>query len=232
MVRNTIMNLSGRALVPEPRDTFCPPKHLIVALAVNDVQSHSLLVSWEATNETDVEGFKIAFQETRPDGRLLGLLHTHQLPPDPRSMVIEELLPDTRYLVCVQGLTPPTHTEARWMPHTQEVPLTLSQESNDTKCTRVRTLQAPPERTLLSTRLAVLIGSVSAIALVSLVVLVAVCCRLCQNRREPNKPREPPPPTDFLSNYRHLSIPNSDVTTTNNTNNINNAPTENHNTAC
>ena len=108
-------------------------------------------------------------------------------------------------------------------------------QNNDTKCTRVRTLQSPPEHSLLSTRLAVLIGSVSAICLVAIVVLIAICCRFCHSKREPSRPRDPPPAQGFLSTYQNFSATHGNSNNTNNVNNCGNSvdhPQKQEFTAC
>lgn len=52
-------NLEGRALLLETSHSLCPQQPLIVELAVQDVEARSLLVMWQAANESNVDGFKV-----------------------------------------------------------------------------------------------------------------------------------------------------------------------------
>ncbi|ROT62626.1 Toll-like receptor 3 [Penaeus vannamei] len=111
--------LQGHSFLLLSSSAFCP-QPLILRLAIQDIQSQSLLVSWQAANSTSIYGFKVSFQITAGDGRVLGSLKSRSLPSSPRTFQLEGLRPDTSYLICVQGLTTALRPVSRARPHTQE----------------------------------------------------------------------------------------------------------------
>ncbi|KAK3877252.1 hypothetical protein Pcinc_018050 [Petrolisthes cinctipes] len=198
--------LSGLSFLLLSSSSFCP-QPVILRLAIQDIQSQSLLVSWQATNSSAVYGFKVWFQVTvGEDGRVLGGLNTRSLPASSRTYLLGDLLPGTNYMVCVQGLTTSVRPVSRARPHTYlEAPYPSQPPDMDTKCTRVRTLEQRQAQVVLNNRLAIIIGVSLGIFIFVLTGAIVCCCQLCKSRREQRKP-DPPPTQDYLS-YRHFSIP-------------------------
>ncbi|KAB7505599.1 hypothetical protein Anas_02754 [Armadillidium nasatum] len=56
-----LIDVSGKALLLAESQSFCP-QSLILRLAIQDIQSQSLLVSWQAANTSELQGFKCKFK--------------------------------------------------------------------------------------------------------------------------------------------------------------------------
>ncbi|KAK8736846.1 hypothetical protein OTU49_004675 [Cherax quadricarinatus] len=205
--------LSGLSFLLLSSSAFCP-QPLIVRLSVQDIQSHSLLVSWQATNTSTIYGFKVSFRETTSDGRVIGGLKTQSLPATPKTHLLKGLRPSTDYLVCVEGLAaapaPATSstTQGHTPPHQQGLHqnngLYLNQPDMASKCLRVKTQEPPPPEIVLNNRLAIMIGASLGITIFLVAGAVICCCQMCKDKREAAK-REAPPSQDYLS-YRQFSV--------------------------
>ncbi|XP_071549840.1 uncharacterized protein [Panulirus ornatus] len=202
--------LNGQSFLLMSSSSFCP-QPIILRVAIQDIQSQSFLVSWQATNSSAVYGFKVSFQITAGDGRVLGGLNARTLPATPRTYQLEGLMPGTSYLVCVQGLTTTLRPVSRARPHTHQDAIGTQHPPRDmdTKCSRVRTLEQPQAQVVLNNRLAIIIGVSLGIFIFVVVGAVICCCQVCKKKREPVK-REAPATQDYLS-YRHFSIPGNDA---------------------
>ena len=96
--------------------------------------------------------------------------------------------------------------------HGSRPSLHLLLQNFNTRCTRARTLAQPPTETLLSNRLAIIIGVSAGLIIVFFAVLVICCCKLCtKGAQDHAKPHETPQPaagsaSDYLS-YRQYGSP-------------------------
>lgn len=125
-----------------------------------------------------------------------------------RTVKLGKLSPDTLYLICVMGL-------GNWATggNTSHPVLT---DSPSTRCTDVRTLEAPsvsespPEGgSILTRRLGLIVGS--CMGFVVFIVLVSVLGYLKLKKQRSSSKRDPPLPQEYIS-YRHFSIQSADNT--------------------
>lgn len=125
-----------------------------------------------------------------------------------RTVKLGKLSPDTRYLICVIGL-------GNWATVGNTTHPVLS-ESPSTRCTDVRTLEAPsvvespPEGdSILTRRLGLIVGT--CMGFVVFVVLVSVLGYLKLKKQRASSKRDQPLPQEYIS-YRHFSIQSGDNT--------------------
>jgi hypothetical protein len=128
-----------------------------------------------------------------------------------RTVKLGKLSPDTRYLICVVGLGN-WATGATGDNTTQP----LLSDSPSTRCTEVRTLEAPvvgeglpKSGSILTRRLGLIVGS--CMGFVVFIVLVSVLGYLKLKKQRVSNKREQPLPQEYIS-YRHFSIQSGDNT--------------------
>ena len=125
-----------------------------------------------------------------------------------RTVKLGKLSPDTLYLICVMGL-------GNWAMGGNTTHPVLS-DSPSTRCTDVRTLEAPtvgespPEGgSILTRRLGLIVGS--CMGFVVFIVLVSVLGYLKLKKQRASSKRDQPLPQEYIS-YRHFSIQSGDNT--------------------
>ncbi|PSN28966.1 hypothetical protein C0J52_28181, partial [Blattella germanica] len=203
---------------------FCSTP-LVLKLAIQDIQPFSVIVSWQSRNHSGLHGYRVAYHALdRNDAvstnrisplnsfsfsccMMLALTNVRGklLERGARTVKLGKLSPDTRYLICVVGL-------GNWaiggnMTHP------LLTDSPSTRCTEVRTLEAPdvadgvPEGSILTRRLGLIVGS--CMGFVVFIVLVSVLGYLKLKKQRMANKRDQPLPQEYIS-YRHFSIQSGD----------------------
>lgn len=130
-----------------------------------------------------------------------------------RSVKLNELFSNTRYLICVIGLS-------NWhllSASTNKSSVELS-DGQSTRCTEVRTLNAgeeyqigsPQESSILTRRLGLIIGS--CMGCVVFVILVIILAYMKVKKQRKNAKNDHPLPPEYLS-YRHFSLQGCDPLT-------------------
>lgn len=123
-----------------------------------------------------------------------------------QNTLLENLKPETRYLVCVLGL-------GNWIPPNSSYH--PSGDSQSSRCAEVKTLEGDmayysDERhksSILTRRLGLIIGS--CLGCVVFIVLVSVLGYLKIKKQREDTKREQPLPPEYLS-YRHFSLHTTD----------------------
>lgn len=119
---------------------------------------------------------------------------------------LENLIPETRYLVCVLGL-------GNWIaPNSSRH---LSGDTQSSRCTEVKTLvgdisyysDEQHKSSILTRRLGLIIGS--CLGCVVFIILVSVLGYLKIKKQRKDTKREQPLPPEYLS-YRHFSLHTTD----------------------
>lgn len=137
-----------------------------------------------------------------------------------RSVKLIELYPNTRYLICVIGLSnwqsnsvnkSAAATSSATAASVANVDSTELSNNHVSRCTEVRTLdagedyqvQSPQESSILTRRLGLIIGS--CMGFVVFVILVIVLAYMKVKKQRENAKNEQPLPPEYLS-YRHFSL--------------------------
>ncbi|KAG7154102.1 artichoke-like 4 [Homarus americanus] len=169
--------LRGQSFLLMSSSTFCP-QPVILRLAIQDIQSQSLLVSWQASNSSAVYGFKVTYQT--PDGEAAGAEVTSSptLGLASRTFLLEELQPSTEY------------------------------QEEGARCSRGQTLPLPasPATGTSGGRVGLILGATVAAALLLGVFVALIWYRKCrsgdnQYDHEPTKRPNGVPP-DYYSHYQ------------------------------
>lgn len=193
---------------------FCTAP-LVVKLAIQDIQTYSVVVSWQSRNHSGIHGYRVAYHALDRND----MVRSKLLDRGARTFRLARLHPDTRYLICVGGL-------GNWIPSSSsssptpsssfagntsmtmsstDLSLTLAYslvDSATTKCTQVRTLEKADGGSILTRRLGLIVGS--CMGFVVFIVLVGVLTYLKLKKQQEAK-RDQPLPQEYIS-YRHFSI--------------------------
>nr|CAD7267220.1 unnamed protein product [Timema shepardi] len=196
--------LRGLVFLDLEPPTFCSTP-LVLKLAIQDIQPFSVLVSWQSRNHSGLHGYKVAYLAVDSQDTVRGKL----LERGSRSVKLGRLIPGTRYLICVVGL-------GNWgSPRKNSSAEDVLSDSPTTRCTEVRTLEAPDSivsegpglgssvGSLLTRRLGLIVGS--CMGFIVFVVLVSVLGYMKLKKRRDAAKREQPIPPEYIS-YRHFSI--------------------------
>ncbi|KAK7085438.1 hypothetical protein SK128_027135 [Halocaridina rubra] len=198
----SFLHLSASAFCPQP---------LILRLAIQDIQSQSLLVSWQAMNSSAVYGFKVTYQalDEEENSGIKEERHLESIQTSPtlalssRTYILEELRPSTEYQVCVHGLTKSiglarAHTLA---------PIYNIQQAEGARCTRGQTLAVPPSPATgtFGGRVGLILGITLAVALLLGVIITIVWYRVCRGQtlrgqEQMKRPNGAPP--DYYSHFQ------------------------------
>lgn len=127
-----------------------------------------------------------------------------------RSVKLIELYPNTRYLICVIGLS-------NWHSTSTNKTITSIELANNhsSRCTEVRTLDAgenyqmrsPQPSSILTRRLGLIIGSCMGFVVFVILVIILIYMKVKKQRK--NAKHEQPLPPEYLS-YRHFSLQGCD----------------------
>ncbi|CAL4075549.1 unnamed protein product, partial [Meganyctiphanes norvegica] len=214
-------NLRGSSFLMLGSSVFCP-QPLILRLAIQDIQSQSLLVSWQAANVSSIYGFKVTYQvadngedvESSSGGVSTAALHhqtsvsaTPTLGLAARTFRLEELEPSTEYQVCVHGLAKSLTSHALTLSddHVGEAP----KQNEALRCSHGRTLSTPAAAStgVATSNMGIILGVVLAVALVGGIIGALLWYSLC--RAKSDKPTKQPngcPPDYYTSTqYTHSS---------------------------
>ncbi|XP_063844773.1 protein artichoke-like [Scylla paramamosain] len=202
--------LHERAFLLLPSSAFCP-QPVVLRLAIQDIQSQSLLVSWQATNSSAVYGFKVTYRAA--DGS--ATQSSPSLSLASRTFLLEALQPATEYEVCVHGLTrslATPHAPAR--PHARAHTVAAAydkgdqhdhhhQEDNGVRCARGQTLPPPaaPATGTAGISLGLILGATLAAALLLGLVVALIWYRKCGPGHRPRDKRNGAPP-DYYTQYQ------------------------------
>ncbi|KAK3849967.1 hypothetical protein Pcinc_043303 [Petrolisthes cinctipes] len=197
--------LHGQSFLLLSSSSFCP-QPVILRLAIQDIQSQSLLVSWQATNSSAVYGFKVTHRAVGGDetqsSPTLGLTS--------RTFQLKDLHSSTEYQVCVHGLTrslaqplhqPPPHARA----HTVAAVYDREQEEEDgVRCGRGYTLRPPaaPATGTAGGKLGLILGATLAAALLLGFLVALIWYLRCRSRRRGGEKRANGVPPDYYSHYK------------------------------
>ncbi|XP_066967259.1 chaoptin-like [Macrobrachium rosenbergii] len=202
--------LRGQPFLQLSASAFCP-QPLILRLAIQDIQSQSFLVTWQAANTSTVYGYKVTYQamnqEDESDEDLVGnRLTVHSSPTiglSSRSYLLEELQPSTEYQICVHGLTKSiglarSHTVAS---------ASDEQQGDGARCTRGHTLSIPPAPATGTSggRVGIILGIILAVALLLGIVVAVVWYRVCRSqggRGQGSTKRANGAPPDYYSHFQ------------------------------
>ncbi|XP_068228417.1 protein artichoke-like [Palaemon carinicauda] len=202
--------LRGQPFLQLSASAFCP-QPLILRLAIQDIQSQSFLVTWQAANTSTVYGYKVTYQamsqESESDEDLIENRLTVQSSPtiglSSRSYLLEDLQPSTEYQICVHGLMKSiglarSHTVA---------PASEEQKEEGARCTRGHTLSIPPAPATGTSggRVGIILGIILAVALLLGIVIAVVWYRVCRTqsgRGQGSVKRANGAPPDYYSHYQ------------------------------
>ncbi|XP_045107837.1 LOW QUALITY PROTEIN: protein artichoke-like [Portunus trituberculatus] len=196
--------LEGRAFLLLPSSAFCP-QPVVMRLAIQDIQSQSLLVSWQATNSSAVYGFKVTYRAA--DGS------TTQSSPSlslgSRTFLLESLQPATEYEVCVHGLTRSLATpHAPTRPHARAHTIAAAydkadHQDNGVRCGRGQTLPPPaaPATGPAGISLGLILGATLTAALLLGLVVALIWYRKCGPGNQARDKRNGAPP-DYYTQYQ------------------------------
>ncbi|KAJ9601253.1 hypothetical protein L9F63_000589, partial [Diploptera punctata] len=179
---------------------FCSTP-LVLKLAIQDIQPFSVIVSWQSRNHSGLHGYRVAYHALDRNDAVRGKL----LERGARTVKLGKLSPDTRYLICVVGL-------GNWAIGGNTTHPLLA-DSPSTRCTEVRTLEAPdisegvPEGSILTRRLGLIVGC--CMGFVVFIILVSVLGYLKLKKQRAASKRDQPLPQEYIS-YRHFSIQSGD----------------------
>jgi hypothetical protein len=210
-----------------------PPKFcttpLVLKLAIQDIQTFSVVVSWQPRNHSGIHGYRVAYHSIDHTNDHIKSKYMEKVS---RSVKLSRLHSNSRYLICVIGLT-------NWIPGNitntdSNIPEMI--ESSSTKCTHVKTLEPVegtrqevihvssgkasrniPQGSILTRRLGLIVGST--MGCIVFVILVGCLSYLKLKKRRHVKTEEETMPQEYIS-YRHFSFqggeqpPNMGTTTT------------------
>ncbi|KAF4513916.1 UNVERIFIED_CONTAM: hypothetical protein B566_EDAN017739 [Ephemera danica] len=191
---------------------FCTTP-LVLKLAIQDIQTLSVVVSWQPRNHSGIHGYRVAYNSLDVTG---DHVKSKYMDKSSRSVKLSRLHANSRYLICVIGLT-------NWMPsNASEVVIPEMVESSTTRCTQVKTLEPVegatvpiihvssgkasrniPQGSLLTRRLGLIVGST--MGCIVFIVLVGCLSYLKLKKRRNVKTEEAALPQEYIS-YRHFSF--------------------------
>ncbi|KAK8736052.1 hypothetical protein OTU49_005205 [Cherax quadricarinatus] len=210
--------LRGQSFLLMLSSSFCP-QPVILRLAIQDIQSQSLLVSWQASNTTSVYGFKVTYQAIDiGEGGLVGdetaagetgtptgpVISSPTLGLASRTFLLQELQPSTEYQVCVHGLTKSLGPARA---HTVDAYYNREQEEG-ARCSRSQTLPLPasPATGTSGGRVGLILGATVAATLLLGVLVALIWYRRCRSGddRDDQEPTKRPNgvPPDYYSHYK------------------------------
>ncbi|KAM0730480.1 Protein artichoke [Formica fusca] len=207
----------------DPR-AFCSAP-LVLKLAIQDIQPFSVLVSWQSRNHSSLRGYQVAYHALDDVDEVRAKI----LEPSARSVKLSKLSSNTRYWICVFGL-------GNWMSSRTEdgqieqlnftqieilasTPSPQMKDSTTSRCTEVKTLDAPDAiissdgsamgdvgsvSSFLTRRLGLIVGCCMGIVVFLLLVSVLGYLKVKKQREAVKREQQPIPP-EYIS-YRHFSI--------------------------
>ena len=201
-----------------------------------DIQPHSVLVSWQSRNASGVLGYRVQYQRLGPPpappaaGSSEHALAqredtsrpvlTAPLEPRRRAHQLHGLAADTEYRVCVLGLGEWLRAESlARLGRPEAAPAGGGAASEpDRKCVRVRTLESAP-LSVLAANLGLILGSSVGLGMVFVLCVAVLCARLNKDRpRPPPKPDDIPPVpagalalTESYPSYRHFAASSDEL---------------------
>ncbi|XP_050448932.1 protein artichoke-like [Cataglyphis hispanica] len=207
----------------DPR-AFCSAP-LVLKLAIQDIQPFSVLVSWQSRNHSSLRGYQVAYHALDNVDEVRAKI----LEPSARSVKLSKLSSNTRYLICVFGL-------GNWMTSRTEdgpieqlnftqieilasTPSSQMKDSTTSRCTEVKTLDAPDAiissdgsamgdvgsvSSFLTRRLGLIVGCCMGFVVFLLLVSVLGYLKVKKQREAVKREQQPIPP-EYIS-YRHFSI--------------------------
>ncbi|XP_033329204.2 uncharacterized protein LOC117221946 [Megalopta genalis] len=215
--------LRGLVFLDLDPHAFCSAP-LILKLAIQDIQPFSVLVSWQSRNHSGIRGYQVAYHAFEN----IEEIRARILEPSSRSTKLSKLAANSRYLICVFGL-------GNWMSQQLEEE-TVDQynfsnyesfesvsdlqmaDTSTSRCTEVKTLEAPEAvissdgapmgdagsvSSFLTRRLGLIVGC--CMGFVVFLLLVSVLGYLKVKKQRETVKREQPIPPEYIS-YRHFSI--------------------------
>ncbi|KYN39624.1 Chaoptin [Trachymyrmex septentrionalis] len=217
--------LRGLVFLDLDPHAFCTAP-LVLKLAIQDIQPFSVLVSWQSRNHSGLRGYQVAYHAL---DKKFDEVRAKILEPNARSVKLSKLLPNIRYLICVFGL-------GNWMTSRMEdgpmeqlnftqveilasTPSSQMTDSSTSRCTEVKTLDAPDAiissdgsamgdvgsvSNFLTRRLGLIVGCCMGFIVFLLLVSVLGYLKVKKQREAVKREQQPIPP-EYIS-YRHFSI--------------------------
>lgn len=207
----------------DPR-AFCSAP-LILKLAIQDIQPFSVLVSWQSRNHSSLRGYQVAYHALD----IVDEVRAKILEPSARSVKLSKLSSNTRYLICVFGLGNWITSRTEDGPIEQlnftqieilaSTPSPQMKDSTTSRCTEVKTLDAPDAiissdgsamgdvgsvSSFLTRRLGLIVGCCMGFVVFLLLVSVLGYLKVKKQREAVKREQQPIPP-EYIS-YRHFSI--------------------------
>ncbi|GAB1859916.1 CHAO protein [Camponotus japonicus] len=207
----------------DPR-AFCSAP-LILKLAIQDIQPFSVLVSWQSRNHSSLRGYQVAYHALD----IVDEVRAKILEPSSRSVKLLKLSSNTRYLICVFGLGNWITSRTEDGPIEQlnftqieilaSTPSPQMKDSTTSRCTEVKTLDAPDAiissdgsamgdvgsvSSFLTRRLGLIVGCCMGFVVFLLLVSVLGYLKVKKQREAVKREQQPIPP-EYIS-YRHFSI--------------------------
>ncbi|KAL6262890.1 hypothetical protein P5V15_005679 [Pogonomyrmex californicus] len=217
--------LRGLVFLDLDPHAFCTAP-LVLKLAIQDIQPFSVLVSWQSRNHSGLRGYQVAYHALDNVDEVRAKI----LEPNARSVKLSKLSPNTRYLICVFGL-------GNWMTSSRmedgsleqlnftqveilaSTPSSQMTDSSTSRCTEVKTLDAPNAiissdgsamgdvgsvSSFLTRRLGLIVGCCMGFVVFLLLVSVLGYLKVKKQREAVKRDQQPIPP-EYIS-YRHFSI--------------------------
>ncbi|EZA55703.1 Slit-like protein 2 protein [Ooceraea biroi] len=218
--------LRGLVFLDLDPHAFCSAP-LVLKLAIQDIQPFSVLVSWQSRNHSGLRGYQVAYHALDNN---VDEVRAKILEPSARSVKLSKLSSNTRYLICVFGLGNWMMSRMEDAPTTEQLNFTQieilasmpSSQMTDTstsRCTEVKTLDAPDAiissdgsamgdvgsvSSFLTRRLGLIVGCCMGFIVFLLLVSVLAYLKV-KKQREAIKREQQPIPPEYIS-YRHFSI--------------------------
>ncbi|XP_076231109.1 uncharacterized protein LOC143177181 [Calliopsis andreniformis] len=217
--------LRGLVFLDLDPHAFCSAP-LVLKLAIQDIQPFSVLVSWQSRNHSGIRGYQVAYHALENLEEFQ--IRAKVLEPSSRSTKLSKLLSNNRYLICVfalgnwmsQHLEEDTLDQFNFSNHetfesSSDIQMT---DSSTSRCTEVKTLEAPEAvissdgssmgdvgsvSSFLTRRLGLIVGC--CMGFVVFLLLVSVLGYLKVKKQRETVKREQPIPPEYIS-YRHFSI--------------------------
>ncbi|KAK0161430.1 hypothetical protein PV327_009901 [Microctonus hyperodae] len=217
--------LRGLVFLDLDPHAFCSAP-LVLKLAIQDIQPFSVLVSWQSRNHSGLHGYQVAYHAVDHVDEIRGKM----LDPNARSLRLGKLISNTKYLICVLGL-------GNWLTRVDEADVigqfnstrdeiiestSLPEmiDSATSRCTEVKTLEAPDPivissdgapmsdvsgvTSILTRRLGLIVGCCMGFIVFILLVSVLGYLKVKKQREAVKRDQQPIPP-EYIS-YRHFSI--------------------------
>lgn len=94
-------DLKGQNFLDLEPPRFCTTP-LVLKVAIQDIQTFSVLVSWVPRNHSGIHGYRVAYQSL---DHVSDHVKSKFMEKASRSVKLSRLHANTRYLVCVVGMT-------------------------------------------------------------------------------------------------------------------------------